>query len=235
MFPYRDYNPTDIRPWATVGLILFNGVLLASIIGIAPVAEDRKLAMLRQSGAFSPADPKTWTYLSATFLHAGWAHFFGNAYFLWIAGDNVEDAFGRGAYLALYILGGVAACSAFLRAVPDSTTPLVASSGSVAAVVGAYVALYPNSRIATLIGSPKYGRGRMSGGGLEPEWIEMPAVIWVVVWVLFQAFVSGFYRATGGWYAFAGPVAGFVLGLLVALVASRLGYVEGGAPERGVL
>lgn len=234
MFPYRDYNPTDIRPWATVALIAGHAVVLATTIGLAPVAESLRLELLQQFGAFVPADPSRVSYLMATWLHAGWLHFFGNAYFLWIAGDNVEDAFGRPAYLALYVLGGVAACSAFLRAAPESTTPLVASSGAVAAVVGAYVALYPNSRIATLMAQPKYG-GRSAAGGLETKWIEMPAVVWIVVWVLFQAVVSGLYLATGGWYAFAGPLAGFSLGLFVALVASKLDYVEGGAPERGVI
>jgi len=89
--------------------------------------------------------------LSAMFLHAGWLHLGGNMLFLWIFGDNVEDALGKLGYLAFYLIGGVAAGALQFVLGPNSTIPNVGASGAIAAVLGAYIVLYPRARILTAV------------------------------------------------------------------------------------
>lgn len=94
----------------------------------------------------------TWaTMLSAMFIHGGLMHFIGNMLFLWVFGDNIEDTFGHVRYLIFYIIAGVLATLAHFAIDPSSETPLVGASGAISGVMGAYLLLYPNNRIRTLI------------------------------------------------------------------------------------
>jgi len=92
-----------------------------------------------------------FTPITAMFLHGGWFHIMGNMIFLWVFGDNVEDAVGHLRYLAFYLLWGIAATAAQVWVDPNSQVPMLGASGAIAGVLGAYLVLYPRATIATLI------------------------------------------------------------------------------------
>jgi membrane associated rhomboid family serine protease len=94
--------------------------------------------------------PWPWTVLTSMFMHGGWMHIIGNMWFLWIFGDNVEDAMGHVKYLVFYLLCGVAAAMAQILSMPSSMAPMVGASGAIAGVLGAYIVLYPHARVRCL-------------------------------------------------------------------------------------
>ena len=103
--------------------------------------------------------PAYFTFVSvftSMFVHGGLAHLVGNLLFLWIFGDNVEDRLGHGRFLAFYFLCGVIAALAQLVLDPDSTVPMVGASGAIAGVMGAYLVLYPRSRVLMLFPFPLF-------------------------------------------------------------------------------
>jgi membrane associated rhomboid family serine protease len=117
-------------------------------------------------------------------------------WFLWIFGNNVEEAFGNLGYLVLYLLGGLAATAAFVIANPDATEPLVGASGAIAAVLGAYLVLFPRHQVLTL---------------LFVLFVPVPAVLFLGLWFLSQ---FGIQDVSVAWEA---HVAGFLFGVVIAL------------------
>jgi membrane associated rhomboid family serine protease len=154
--------------------------------------------------------PNPWlTLITATFIHAGFLHIAFNMLFLWIFGDNVEDAMGHLAYLVFYLLVGILAGLAQVASNPSSTIPAVGASGAIAGVMAAYLVLYPGATVHVLI--PII---------IIPWFTSLPAFVLMVVWFLLQV-MSGLgelgARATGGeggvaWFAHIG---GFVAGLIL--------------------
>jgi len=92
-----------------------------------------------------------FTPITAMFIHGGWFHILGNMIFLWVFGDNVEDAIGHVSYLFFYLLAGIAAATAQIWVDSNSALPMVGASGAIAGVLGAYVVLYPRATIAAVI------------------------------------------------------------------------------------
>ena len=161
--------------------------------------------------------PNPWlTLITATFIHAGWLHLIGNLLFLWIFGDNVEDAMGHVPYLIFYLLVGILAGLAQVASSPSSTVPGVGASGAIAGVMAAYLVLYPGASVHVLI--PII---------IIPWFTHLPAFVLMLFWFATQVW-SGLAemgaRATGGeggvaWFAHIG---GFVAGLvLVWFFSSR--------------
>ena len=111
------------------------------------------------------------------FVHGGLAHLAGNMLFLWIFGDNVEDRLGHGRFLLFYLLCGFAAAFAQAALDPDSLVPMVGASGAIAGVMGAYLVLYPHSRVLMLFPFPSI-------------LFELPAVFFLGMWFLMQ-FLNG--------------------------------------------
>jgi len=149
-----------------------------------------------------------YTVFTSMFMHGGAFHILSNMWFLYIFGDNVEDAFGHIGYLAVYLISGI--CGAFLQVFmsPSSSVPMVGASGAISGVLGAYMALYPRARILTLI--PIFFFIRL---------YNIPAVIFLGFWILIQL-LSGFYGPrTGGGVAFFAHIGGFAFGLALALMA----------------
>ena len=153
------------------------------------------------------------------FLHAGWDHIIGNMWFLAIFGKNVEDAFGKLGYLVFYFAGGFAATSLqtamtlLFGSASDAQVPSLGASGAIAAVLGAYFVLYPNSNILTLVG-----------------WfpIRIPAWLFLGGWFLLQFFEgnSALVAGTGGsGVAFFAHVGGFAFGALVTVLLAGTGRV----------
>ena len=151
-----------------------------------------------------------WTTLfSSMFMHAGFAHLFGNLLFLWIFGDNVEEALGHVRFLAFYLVCGVLAAFAQIALNLGSQVPSLGASGAIAGVLGAYIVLFPRQRVRVLLGYAL---------------VRMPAVVVIGLWAAFQ-FVNGAGQIgqteeTGG-VAYAAHVGGFIAGLGLALALPR--------------
>src|SRR5271169_1660227 len=108
-----------------------------------------------QQWSVIPADiaaGRHWiTILTGMFMHAGWLHIIGNMVFLWAFGPEIEDAMGRFRYLAFYLLGGVVAMLTQVVFSANSTVPCLGASGAIAAVMGAFIVMYPRDRIRSLL------------------------------------------------------------------------------------
>jgi membrane associated rhomboid family serine protease len=149
------------------------------------------------------------------FMHAGLAHLGGNMLYLWIFGDNVEDSMGHTRFLLFYLIGGLVASLAHIFTNPGSQIPTVGASGAIAAVLGAYLVLYPNSRVLTIIPFGFFLRLAM-----------IPAVIVLGLWFVLQLF-SGVLSMGGpdvGGVAFWAHVGGFVAGVILAKVFAKKRY-----------
>jgi hypothetical protein len=150
------------------------------------------------------------------FLHGGWWHLISNMLALYIFGDNIEDRLGHVLYLIFYLLGGLVAGGAHLVAYAQSTIPTVGASGAIAGVLGAYLVLYPQARVLTLV--PIFYFLRL---------IEIPALVYLGFWFISQLF-NGLFALTAadvfqsGGVAWWAHIGGFVFGLVVIrLIASR--------------
>ena len=143
---------------------------------------------------------------TSMFMHAGWFHLFSNMLTLYIFGDNVEDRMGSISFLLFYVLSGIAAGLMQVFVNISSTTPILGASGAIAGVLGAYMLLYPRSRVVTLIFL-----------FIFPWFVEIPAFLYLGFWFISQIFsgVSSFGAAVDGvaWWAHIG---GFGFGLVMA-------------------
>jgi len=151
------------------------------------------------------------TVVSSMFMHdpSGWFHIGGNMLFLWIFGDNVEDAMGRGRYALFYFLSGLAAASAQVLVDPSSPVPMVGASGAIAGVLAAYGSLYPRSPITIL--NPFFPLWFFFG-----LFIELPAWL-VILEFFFMNLLNGLSElgVQSGGVAFFAHIGGFVGGLFM--------------------
>jgi membrane associated rhomboid family serine protease len=223
MIPYSDGIPARRFPIVNVALIVANfAVFLFYELPNGDAAVNQ--------ASFYPCDvnnachlgiPWGVGWITAMFMHAGWDHILGNMLFLAIFGKNVEDAFGRLGYLVFYLAGGFAATmmqtamTLLFGTVSDAQIPNLGASGAIAAVLGAYIVLYPDSRILTLLG-----------------WfpIRIPAWIFLGAWFLYQFFEGNYAlvnpdKTGGSGVAFFAHVGGFVFGVVVAIVLTRVGRI----------
>jgi membrane associated rhomboid family serine protease len=208
MFPVSDDN-TQRRtlPVVTYALIALNVLIfLLQLSGGDPFIKEWAFIPARFS-----AEPATdaVTILTAMFMHGSWLHLFGNMLFLWIFGDNVEDRFGRLPFLIFYLLVGIAATFAQFAIAPNSNVPNVGASGAIAGVLGAYILMFPQSRVNVLLGR---------------QMVAMPAVIVLGLWIALQLF-SGVgtiaytdETADVGGVAYMAHIGGFVTGLLLTFL-----------------
>jgi membrane associated rhomboid family serine protease len=148
------------------------------------------------------------------FMHASILHIAGNMLFLWIFGNNVEDALGRVKYLAFYLAGGIAALALQVAVAPNSTAPTLGASGAIAAVLGAYIVLYPRARVLTLVIIIFFFTV-----------IEIPAWIMLGLWFALQAVygAAGLTNPTGagGGVAYFAHIGGFAFGFLLIRLLVR--------------
>ena len=170
--------------------------------------------------------PEPWgiSWITAMFLHGSWDHILGNMLFLVIFGKNVEDAFGAVRYLAFYFAGGFAATitqtgmTLLFGSHREALVPNLGASGAIAAVLGAYFVLYPNSRVLGLL-------------VVVP--VRIPAYIFLGFWFLYQLVEANFglltAKSNGGGVAFFAHVGGFIFGYLVAMVLVRTGRLSAGS------
>lgn len=214
MLPLKDYQQSKTFPVFNTMFILINSAVFIYQL-LLPGAESMQFTL---TFAFTPerflsAPLSEWhTLFTALFLHGGFIHFFSNMLFLFIFGDNVEDALGHFRYFFFYIGAGVLAGLAQGLLAESLATPNIGASGSIAAVLGAYIVLYPTARVLTLV---PIGFFLMNA--------KLPAFVFLGVWALLQ-FFSGFMTITGGAFDNVGyfaHIGGFVFGLLFAAVGRR--------------
>lgn len=229
MFPLRDDNPTLSTSVATFAIIGVNAAawLLVQGLGTEPAlsrsvctlgAIPGDLLGLVPAGTEIPigpdtvcvvgGEPRMVTVLTSMFMHGGWFHILGNLWFLYVFGDNVEDAMGPLRFLVFYLLCGVAAVAAQTWSNPASPVPLVGASGAIGGVMGAYAVLYPRAPVHLLVFL-----------GFYVDRIAVPAVLMLGYWFLLQL-LGGVpaLASTGGGVAFWAHVGGFVAGLALIFV-----------------
>jgi len=230
VIPIYDRNPVRRPTVVTFGLIAANIlVFLASPTAFDGAKQDdgqkaAETAYLYHWGAI-PTDllsgHHVWTVVTAMFVHAGWIHLLGNMLFLFIFGNNIEDELGRLHFLLFYLGAGAASTLAYSLANPDSTGPLVGASGAIAAVLGAYVYLYPHARVTMLVPFLWFLPLRV------PAWLVLG--FWFVLQL--PEFQHSLGVASSSDVAYFAHVSGFALGLVyAALVVGRGDPGEPGPP-----
>jgi membrane associated rhomboid family serine protease len=224
LIPLRDINPTATSPLLTLLLIAasvvvyffiqpqtevdaeefaYENAAIACEIRTGDPLDSFEISqdVCEEEAAGAAVFPDKNVYaavLVSMFLHGSIAHLLGNMWFLWIFGNNVEEAFGRLGYLLLYFGAGLAATLAFVLNNPDSTVPLVGASGAIAGVMGAYLVLFPVHRVMTIV---------------FLVITAVPAIAFLGLWFLSQFALVG---AESG-IAWEAHVFGFLVGVLVTL------------------
>ena len=233
MLPLRDTIPTSRTPYVTYALIAANvlvyffwqrgGLSLGDPTNLhyqcqlaewaavpREITHGASDALPAQCGT-DDANPYL-TIFTAMFMHGGLLHLGGNMLFLWIFGNNVEEAMGPVKYLLFYLLGGVAALALQIVFDPSSTIPTLGASGAIAAVLGGYIVLFPRAKVITVIFIVFFF-----------TILELPAMLVLGIWFLEQAlFAARGIGSPGGGVAYFAHVGGFVFGLLaVRALANR--------------
>ncbi|HSV72796.1 MAG TPA: rhomboid family intramembrane serine protease [Chthonomonadales bacterium] len=233
MIPLRDNIPTRRFPVVCVTLIALNVIayimdhlvlretriaLVQTRIGLVEV--QTAVGGLSERYAMVPAlvtaaFPEVWfTVLTSMFLHANLLHIGGNMLYLWVFGNNIEDALGRVQFIVFYLAGGALAAAAHIASGPGSDIPAVGASGAVAAVMGAYLLLYPNAAVLAVV--PIFFIGTL---------MEVPALLVIGFWALVQFANAQWFgggELRGGGVAYFAHLGGFLAGLLiVAMLGGR--------------
>ncbi|HOE34966.1 MAG: rhomboid family intramembrane serine protease [Chloroflexi bacterium] len=214
MIPIRDEIRARRVPYINYILIAINVIvfILEYTAGsqMEAIVSEFALVPAQLTAGLDPGDFRS--ILTSMFLHAGWAHLLGNMLYLWIFGDNVEDRLGHFWYLVFYLAGGFVAALAHWAINPASIIPTVGASGAIAAVLGAYLVMYPRARVYTFIPIGFFIRLRL-----------LPASVVLILWFILQLFSGVLTIGLGdvGGTAFWAHIGGFVFGVLVGWLASR--------------
>jgi membrane associated rhomboid family serine protease len=240
MIPISDENPTLRTPVVTIAILAalaivwvfvqgagFGDALAASVcnLGLVPGELTRRAPL----GAATPLGEglvclvddqpiNRYTPLTSMFLHGSWAHLGGNALFLWIFGNNVEDSMGRLRFAAFYLLCGFAAAAAQVMVDPASPVPMVGASGAISGVLGAYLVMYPRVRVNVLFVIIFF-----------VQIVSVPAYLMLLWWIGLQLLGGlpqvGAVGSKGG-VAFWAHIGGFAAGLLLVKLFENRALVE---------
>lgn len=212
MIPLKDDNPTYTFPIFVVVLIVINmGVFVYALL-LGDLGYNMFTArfgaipfeIIHATDAISPTPiPLYLTLLTSMFLHGGWMHLGGNMLYLWIFGNNIEDTLGHIKFLGFYLLCGIVATIAHVVSEPDSVAPMVGASGAIAGVLGAYLAVFPHSRILVLF---------------FYFFLRIPALIVLGVWFVIQLLNASDDVGGVAWYA---HIAGFIVGYVLMRYRQR--------------
>ena len=221
MIPIGDSTRRRTTPYVNVGIII--ACVLVFLYELSLSATDINSFFL--DWGVIPVQLVDWlespsvveepsTVVTSMFIHGGWLHLIGNMLFLWVFGDNVEDAMGHGRYLVFYLLAGLAATALQVFIDQESLIPMVGASGAIAGVLGAYLVLYPRATVSVVI-----------------PWLwffgafPVPAAFLIVFWFLLQllsgvASLGADASVTGG-IAFWAHVGGFLAGVVLVWAFRR--------------
>jgi membrane associated rhomboid family serine protease len=212
MIPIRDENPTDITPFVTVAFIAACVLAYTWQASHDPAGEARISyslgmipAVLFKEAALDPKlvlVPPAATVFTSMFLHGGFMHLAGNMLYLWIFGNNVEDAMGHVRFILFYLICGVAAALTQALVNPAAQIPMIGASGAVSGVLGAYLLLHPHARVLVFIPF-----------GLLSQMIHLSA-FWVLgLWFGIQVLNSVMTSSAAGGVAWYAHIGGFVAGM----------------------
>lgn len=248
--PYDDVNPTDGTPvvnWTVIvlNILIFIGVYvvyLPSVSGQTELVQGWLEWANRQEGCLAqwkrmridnitnlflvnyglvPEIKSPVTFFTSMFLHGGLGHIAGNMLFLWITGDNIEDRFGHLGYVMVYLVCGLAAAIMQISADPSSCRPMIGASGAISGMLGAYIVLFPRSKIKIFYWVYFFiGRTRI------------PALVWIGLWFFMQvAFSQG--GGSGGGVAYHAHIGGFIAGAAIAYTCMSMQIIQGGVRRSG--
>jgi membrane associated rhomboid family serine protease len=237
VFPYHDENETERPAIVTILVIaacaavwlLVQGAgaeqLVASTICRYGLIPGELLGTVRP-GTIVPlgpdlacatdAGPHVAHLVTHMFLHGSWMHLLGNMWFLWLFGNNIEDAMTRPRFVVFYLLCGLAAAALQVAASPGAAVPMVGASGAISGVMGAYLLLYPRVRVYTLVFL-----------GFFVQTVALPAWAMLIYWAVLQL-AGGLVGsgAEGGGVAFWAHVGGFLTGMLLVKLFVRPDYLS---------
>ena len=230
---YDDYPRILIRhPWVTYGLVAACVFVFLIQVSGSPREYFEMVygygaipAVLFGQGQLPPdlyKIPALLTVPTSMFLHGDVMHLVGNMLFLWVFGDNIEDAMGHKRFAAFYLIGGIVAALAHGLADPGSEVPMIGASGAISAVLGAYLVLHPRARVLTPV-----------------LWIiplMLPAWLLLCIWFGFQFWMAGSDPGAGGGVAWWAHIGGFVIGmiLIVPFRHKAIRLWGGDAPPQGL-
>jgi membrane associated rhomboid family serine protease len=217
VLPVHDDNPATLRPIVTLAVIVVCAALYVwqHLVLARPEARELELAYGLVPAGFAQ---NPVTLASSMFLHLGLLHLAGNVLFLWVFGNNVEDAMGHARFAVFFLLCGVLAALAYALANPDSTVPASGASGAVSGVLGAYLLLFPRARVLLVL---PLGFLNVHLGKFPAGWV---LAVWFALQIVFGAIAAA--RAPGSGVllgAVFAHVAGFVVGLALVTLFKRRG------------
>ncbi len=220
MIPLRDDNPTERAPVITVAVIVLCVLAFLWQVSLGEPGFERAVRALGVTPATLvghaslPPElalvPPALTLLTSMFLHGGFMHILGNLLYLWIFGNNVEDALGHGRFLVFYLLCGLAAAFAQALPNPDSTIPMIGASGAISGVLGAYLLLYPHARVLVLVPL-----------GFFTRLVYLPAWLMLGLWFLFQIVNTLAAAGERGGVAWGAHLGGFLAGMVLLPLFKR--------------
>jgi membrane associated rhomboid family serine protease len=230
-FPIKDYNPTNRTAYLTIILIVIN--VLVFVYQAVVTDLDKHVAtsamipweithlknlegpigyeIVRSYGYVQKKPvyrkiPPLLTLFTSLFMHGSIMHLFGNMLFLWIFGNNIEDYLGRLRFIFFYFAVGLGASLVHILFHFNSIVPVIGASGAVSGIMGAYLILYPNARVRTLVFL-----------FIIITFVDVPAFLFLIVWFIFQFF----YVGGGSGIAWLAHVGGFVIGILLIKLMQR--------------
>ncbi|NLL61291.1 MAG: rhomboid family intramembrane serine protease [Candidatus Atribacteria bacterium] len=225
MLPLRDEIPTKRVPIITIIIILLNCLVyfyqffmikdlhyFVYSYGLIPYEITKGVSLVP-----SVSTPIQLTVFSSMFMHGSLVHLAGNMLYLWIFGNNVEDFLGKLRFIIFYVLSGIFAALGQIIVSPNSTVPMIGSSGAIAGVLGAYLILFPRARITTLVFF-----------GFFIRLVKLPAIFFLGLWIIYQ-FLYGLTEVSlsggGAGVAWFAHIGGFVGGIiLIKLLSPRKNY-----------
>jgi len=235
VLPLKDDVPTQSFPLVTVAIIVANVVVYLYELALGFPGEASRAAVAAAERAYEAfiyefglipcrigdvcpsrlstmlaGAPSPWlTVFTSMFVHGGLFHVGGNMLYLWIFGNNVEDAMGKLRFLVFYVLCGVAAAGAQYLSDPPSAVPMVGASGAVSGALGAYLLLFPSARVWTLVIFGFFWR-----------LVPIPALVVLGFWIVVQVANGLFTFGSGepGGVAFLAHVGGFVAGMALGML-----------------
>jgi membrane associated rhomboid family serine protease len=220
MIPLKDDTPSALPPYVTVSLMVAcvavflwqrtldidAGRRAVDALGAIPAVllTDARLPVDLQ---WVPRYASLFTYM---FLHGGWLHLLGNLLYLWIYGDNVEDAMGHARYLFFYCLCGVAAIGVQAVSDPHSAYPIIGASGAISGILGAYLLLFPRAKVLTLVLLPFFFTT-----------LRLPAMLLLLLWFAVQLVSDLAVHGGDTSVAFRAHIGGFFAGMLLVPLLKR--------------
>lgn len=218
--PLHDTNPlVHVRfQWMTIAIIIVTSLIFVLFQSGLPMVTDKAIVLsygmipavvndVRELSPHLVRIPEEMSYLSYAFLHGGWMHLIGNMLFIWVFGDNVEDALGHIKFLIFYLACAAAGAWTHALMAPNSTAPLIGASGAAAGIVGAYLMLHPHVRVWVL------ALGRIP--------LPLPAFLVLGAWGAFQVFNA--LTDTQGNVSWWTHIGGMLAGCLLVVIMRRKG------------